>query len=487
MILRDDFFRLQEHLAEDGQEEAARFLLNLLVIRKINIDFSALYEILQRGEAGEEEDPVYYKMHQIPYLSRELRWDQLRGQNGISAERLRLALAEICEQSRGYLDILDLNDEWTNVSRGLQETAYEMFGKLQAEEGDEPAAAEMFEFLMWRMTAASRGLGEFYTPADIAKIIVQLLRPESGSLYDPCCGSGVLLIKAADYVRKNSKEKRKAMKLYGQEASAEAWKVAKMNLLLRGIDADLGDRAENIFVHDLHKDLRADYVMGNPPFHALDQGELILPEDPRWMYGLPTRKKSGFAWIQHMMYHLNDNGKMACVLSMSTLEGGSKAEQMIRTRMIQDDVISAVILLPPGLFYCTKITSALWIIDKNKNSMCRNRILFIDGRKMGRAESRQTRLSEKEIEKICSVWEAYKTGQSGVPADIAAIGELGEVQEKEFSLLPDRYIQRKREEMPAYDELEEEEQKNLEKLRMLAEKNRETLDEIRKGFRSILE
>lgn len=487
MIWREDFVRLNECIAEGGQEEARRFLLNLLIIRKMNIDFSVRYENLKRMAAGAEEDPVYYSMYQIPFLSRELRWDRLRDSDGISEKRLRMALREICEQSRGCQGILDLSEAWTNVSRKLRETAFEVFGKLQIDEEHDREVSEMFEFVLSRTTIASRGQGEFYTPAGIGQIMAELLQPESGTVYDPCCGSGSLLAKAAAYGQQKSREKRPNMKLYGQEASREAWSLAKMNLLLKGMDVDLGDRAENVFAFDLHEDLRADYIMSNPPFHALDPSRPLWAGDPRWMYGLPPRRKSGFAWIQHMLYHLNANGKMACVLSASTLEGGTKAEQMIRTRMIEDDVISAVILLPPGLFYATKITTALWIIEKNKNSMCRNRILFINGKKMGRTERGHTRLPETETARICSVWKAYQTGEGSILPDIAAVGDREEIRAKEFSLLPDRYIRKKAEQLPAYSELEQEERRNLEKLRMLAYKNRETLDEIEKGFRSILE
>lgn len=480
------FAELTDCMMAGEQEKEGRFLLNLLMIRKVNIDFSMIYESLKAGAEGQEEEEENYRMYRVPFLSKELRWGSLRERDGVSERRLYLALREIGLQDGNYRSVLDQDKAWVKVSRRLRETAYDIFTAISATDKNMTnqngmEIAEMYEFVMSRFVSAPKGMDEFYSSREISQMMLRLLRPESGIIYDPCCGSGSLLVAAACRAGKE----RKGFQMYGQEASPEAWAMANMNFLLRDMDVNMGGRAENVFVTDLHPGLKADYILGNPPFRSGDWSQEGYELDPRWEYGIPPRKKSTFAWVQHMLYHLKDIGKMTVILSSGSLEGGSRAEQNIRRKMIEDDIISAIILLPAGLFYHTRVITALWFVEKRKDSACRDKIFFMDCRNMGRTEGKTVRLSEEEVRMICSFWELYQAGVYEWLPGICAVADREEIRRKDFSLYPDRYIRKSGESLPAYGELKQEERQCLKRLSELAGENRSIEAEMEKGLERI--
>lgn len=225
------------------------------------------------------------------------------------------------------------------------------------------------------------GGGEFYTPASVVKTLVAILKPfENSRVYDCCCGSGGMFVQSEKFIEAHS-HKRGAISVYGQEANPDTWKMAKMNMAIRGIDADLGPYNADTFTHDLHPTLKADYILANPPFNYHPWGQELLKEDKRWKYGLPPAGNANYAWIQHMIFHLAPNGKIGLVLANGALSTQSRGEGDIRKNIINDDLIEGIVAMPTQLFYSVTIPVTLWFITKNKKQ--KGKTVFIDARKWG--------------------------------------------------------------------------------------------------------
>ncbi|HJB45712.1 MAG TPA: SAM-dependent methyltransferase [Candidatus Mediterraneibacter surreyensis] len=491
MITKEMRMRLLESMRDEEEGNQRQFLLNFLIMRKVNIEFLALHQAFEKESFEEAEDPENYKMYGVPYISEGGRWENLRDSGGVTANRLQYAFVEICRQCPEYQKILEQDESWTQVGDRLRETAYDIFSELQEDKKNPLDFLEMYEYVMAFASPLLPGTGEYYSPREIGQLMARLLDLDEGVLYDPCCGSGSLLIEAAIYRKKMQENGNHAadgrLRLYGQEMSPDAWKTAKMNLLMHDMEADLGNYAENVFIKDLHPDLRADYIVANPPFVTGEWGNENSYTDPRWIYGVPPKKKSSFAWLQHMLYHLGDNGRMTVVLSAGSLEGGAASERKIRQRMIEDDVIEGVILLPAGLFYFTRILTAVWIVSRRKSPQCRKKILFINGRNMGEKGGKIVKLKEKEINRICDIWKAYNEGSGEVLTDISAEAELENIRRKEYSLFPDKYIWQKKEKLSTYSELESEEGELEVRLAELWRNSQVTMYEIIKGLEKISE
>lgn len=491
MITNEMLMGISECMRGGDERKQRQFLLNLLIMRKTNIKFLTLYQLLEKESSGEAEDPGNYRIYGVPYISEAFRWGNLRDRDGVTEDKLYYALREICGQCPEYQDILEQDESWTQVSDRLRETAYDIFFELQDDENNPSDFPQMYEYVMAFASPTLSRTGEYYSPREIGQLMVRLLDPDVGALYDPCCGSGSLLIQAAVHWEKMQEKGKRAaddrLRLYGQEMSPNAWKIAKMNLLMHDMEADLGDYAENVFVKDLHPDLRADYIIANPPFVTGEWGNENSYADPRWIYGKPPKKKSSFAWLQHMLYHLRENGRMTVILSAGSLEGGTASERKIRQRMIEDDVVEGVILLPAGMFYSTRILTAVWIVSRRKSPRCRKKVLFINGRDMGEKDGKLVRLTGQEIDRICNIWTAYKDGSSEMLTDISAAAELEDIRRQEYSLFPDKYIWQKKEKLPVYSELESEEGELEVRLAGLWRNSQVTMYEIIKGLEKISE
>lgn len=516
----------------DGKErqEVMELLFVFLMLRRANADFARLHSLFSEEYHGCEEEPENYRRHGVPFIRKELRWDSLRDGDGIARERVHGAVRELCEENSDYRELLEQKTKWQEFDDRSLNAAYDIFEDIPEGGETDDALTEVFEGLMsWAVPASvGKELEEYYSPRQIVELAAGMLRDGSPgvdltgvdltgagmlgketketplvTIYDPCCGSGSFLLGVADCLRRQSGANAEtadsaecadgtayagSIRLYGQELSGSARNIAMANGMIRGMRIDMGEGTADVFVKDLHPELKTDFVVGNPPFRAKEWAGSPLPFDPRWKYGIPPKKKSSFAWVEHMLYHLKDTGKMAVILGSSTLEGGAAAEQKIRQGMIQDDIISAVLVLPQGMFYNTKISASLWIIDKKKTDECRNRILFIDGRKMGKREGSRVLLSDEEIRTIRTAWEMYRKGQYSDPEldsgmwETAAVAETDEVAEKGYSLYPARYIRKEKEALPSFDELEGEEEFLIARIRSLGKSSTETMEEIMKGF-----
>jgi len=282
-----------------------------------------------------------------------------------------------------------------------------------------------------------RRAGEFYTPSSIVKTLVEILQPYEGRVYDPCSGAGGMFVQSAKFVEQHQ-GRINELSIYGQEANANTWKLAQMNLAIHGIEGDLGQGASDTFYDNLHPSLRADYVLANPPFNMSDWGGDQLAEDVRWQYGTPPEGNANYAWMQHMIYHLAPKGKLGLVLANGSLSAGGR-EGDIRTNIIKDDMVECVISMPDKLFYSTGIPVSLWIINKDKAQ--KGKTLFIDARNLGTLVDRAHReMSETDIDQIASTYQKFTEGEDVEKAGFSHAADLDAIEENNFVLTPGRYV-----------------------------------------------
>ena len=307
--------------------------------------------------------------------------------------------------------------------------------------------------------SSGKGKGEFYTPKTIVNLIAELIEPYKGIIYDPCCGTGGMFVQSIKFIESHQGTK-KEVSIYGQENTPTTYKLAKMNLAIRGISANLGEKHADTFANDQHKDLKADYIMANPPFNLKDwRGEKELLNDPRWMgYDVPPKSNANYGWILNMVSKLSENGVAGFILANGALSGGSE-EYKIRRKLIENNLVEAIIIIPRNTFYTTDISVTLWILNKNKKDRTvkindkqknyRNRekeILFMDLRRWGSEyEKKYVQLTEQDIEKVAlnyHNWQQadYKTTYKDVP-EYCYSAKLEAIKENNFSLVPSKYIE----------------------------------------------
>ena len=280
--------------------------------------------------------------------------------------------------------------------------------------------------------------GEFYTPACIVRTIVEILQPTHGRVYDPCCGSGGMFVQSSKFIENHSGNLTD-ISVYGQESNPTTWKMAKMNLAIRQIEADLGEHPDDTFHNDLHPTLKADYIMANPPFNLKKWGQEQLTDDKRWKYGIPPKGNANYAWMQHMIHHLSAHGKIGLVLANGSLSSTTSGEGKIRQAIIEDDIVDAIITLPTQLFYTTGIPVSLWFINKNKKQ--KGKTLFIDARELGTMVTRKLReLTDEDIQLMADTYNKYVEGTLEDEKGFCEVATLDDIKEQDYILTPGRYV-----------------------------------------------
>jgi type I restriction enzyme M protein len=305
-------------------------------------------------------------------------------------------------------------------------------GVGSAEHREKDVLGRVYEYFIGRFASAEgKGGGEFYTPRSVVKLLVEMIEPYRGRVYDPCFGSGGMFVQSETFVESHG-GKRNDISIFGEELNDTTWRLGKMNLAIRGIEADLGPRWGDSFHDDLHPDLKADYILANPPFNISDWGGDRLREDPRWTYGTPPVGNANYAWLQHMAYHLSPRGVAGIVLANGSLSSQQSGEGQIRQAMVERDVVECIVALPGQLFYSTQIPASLWFLNRDKGNGHtrpgtktwrdrRGEVLFIDARKLGVMVDRTHReLAEEDVARIAATYHAWRAWKrAGKPRGVS--------------------------------------------------------------------
>ncbi len=315
---------------------------------------------------------------------------------------------------------------------------------------------KVYEYFLSKFALAEgKGKGEFYTPKSIVNLIAEMIEPYKGIIYDPACGSGGMFVQSIKFIEAHNGN-NKEISIYGQEYTNTTYKLAKMNLAIRGISGNLGEKAADTFADDQHKDLKADYIMANPPFNQKDwRAENELKDDPRWRgYDVPPKSNANYGWILNMVSKLSDNGIAGFILANGGLSGGGE-EYKIRKELIKNNLVEAILVLPRNLFYTTDISVTLWIVNKNKKAQSKKvgdvtrnyrdrekEILFMDLRQMGEPfEKKYTQFSDDDIQKVVSTYHLWQTKEIENIPEFFYSASFDEIEKKDFSLVPSKYIE----------------------------------------------
>lgn len=468
--------------------EYRKVIVGLIFLRYISSAFEKRYQELVAEGDGFEDDRDAYVEDNIFFVPEDARWSKIVSSAHTpeigtviddamrAIEKENTTLKNVLPKNYASPDLDkrvlgDVVDLFTNMDMGDTEESKDLLGRT-------------YEYCIQQF-AAYEGVkgGEFYTPASIVKTIVAILKPfKNCRVYDPCCGSGGMFVQSAKFIQAHS-GKRGEIAVYGQESNADTWKMAKMNMAIRGIDADFGPYQADTFFNDLHKTLKADFIMANPPFNLSNWGQEKLKDDVRWKYGTPPAGNANYAWIQHMIHHLAPNGKIGLVLANGALSSQSSGEGDIRKNIIQADLVEGIVALPTQLFYSVTIPVTLWFITKNKKQ--KGKTLFIDARKMGYMVDRKHRdFTDDDIQKLADTFTAFQEGTLEDVKGFCAVADLQEIEKQDFILTPGRYV--------GIEEVEDDGEPFEEKMTRLTSelsdmfaKSHELEDEIRKKLGAI--
>ena len=422
-----------------------KVIVGLIFLRYISSAFEKRYNELVEEGYGFENDKDAYIEENIFYVPEKARWNVIASAAHTPEIGTVLddAMRAIEDENKSLKNVLPKIYGSPDLDKRVLGEVVDLFTNevnMEDIDGDRDILGRTYEYCIAQFAAyeGTKG-GEFYTPSSIVKTIVEILKPfEDCRVYDPCCGSGGMFVQSVKFLQAHSGN-RNRISVYGQESNADTWKMAKMNMAIRGIDADFGPYHADTFFNDLHKTLKADFIMANPPFNLKNWGQDKLKDDVRWKYGLPPEGNANFAWIQHMIHHLAPNGKIGLVLANGALSSQTSGEGEIRKNIIEADLIEGIVALPTQLFYSVTIPVTLWFISKNKKQ--KGRTLFIDARKMGYMVDRKHRdFTTEDIKKLADTFELFQSGTLEEVKGFCAIATTEDIAKQDYILTPGRYV-----------------------------------------------
>ena len=418
-------------------------VLGLIFLKYISDRFEEKYqELLAEGD-GFEEDIDEYTSEGIFFVPATARWSVIasKAHTPEIGTVIDDALRAIEKENKRLKDILPKNFARPELDKRRLGDVVDLFTNIQMiEHGSEKdILGRTYEYCLSKFAEQEGKLaGEFYTPSCVVRTLVEVLQPYNGRVYDPACGSGGMFVQSAKFIERHSGNLNN-LSVYGQDSNPTTWKMAQMNLAIRGIEANLGEYNADTFFNDCHPTLRADFIMANPPFNLSDWGADKLKDDVRWKYGMPPAGNANFAWLQHMIHHLAPNGKIGMVLANGSLSSQSGGEGEIRRNIINADLVECIVAMPTQLFYTTQIPVSLWFLAKNKKQ--RGKTLFIDARKMGTMVTRKLReLTDEDIAKIADTYNAYAGGTLDDTKGFCAVVTTEEIAKQDYILTPGRYV-----------------------------------------------
>jgi len=429
-----------------GNMDASEYkhvVLGLIFLKYISDKFEQKYNALKKEGEGFEEDRDEYLAEGVFYVPPEARWDVIakKAHTPEVGTTIDDAMRAIEKENRRLKDILPKTFARPELDKRRLGDVVDLFTNIQmADHGDnKDILGRAYEYCL-SMFAEQEGklAGEFYTPACVVKTLVEVLQPCQGRVYDPCCGSGGMFVQSAKFIE-NHRGNINNISVYGQDSNPTTWKMAQMNLAIRGIEADLGKFSADSFYNDLHPTLKADFVMANPPFNLSNWGADKLADDVRWKYGIPPSGNANFAWMQHMIHHLAPKGRLGLVLANGSLSSQSGGEGEIRKNIVEADLVECIVAMPPQLFYTTQIPVSLWFINKDKKQ--KGKTVFIDARNMGTMKSRKLReLTVEEIELIGKTVSEFEAGTLQKEKGFCAVVTTEDIAKHDHILTPGRYV-----------------------------------------------
>lgn len=422
-------------------------VLGLIFLKYISDTFEEKYNDLVKEGYGLEEDRDAYMEDNIFFVPEKSRWSYIvkHSKDYNIGEILDNALDLIEKENpslKGVLFKIYNSPDFRNVNLG---EIIDLFTNLKLgtkDASEKDMLGRVYEYFLGQFASkdGQKG-GEFYTPACIVRTMVEMIEPYEGRVYDPACGSGGMFVQSLKFIERHQGNVRN-LSIFGQEKNPTTWKLAKMNLAIRSIDGDLGKFAADTFHEDLHRDLKADFILANPPFNISDWGQEKLVDDYRWKYGIPPKGNANYAWLQHMISKLSANGKAAIVLANGSLAGGQEAE--IRKNIIEADLVDCIIAMPSNLFYTVTIPCSVWIINRNKKQ--KGHTLFINASNMGTMVTRKLRElleddTHNDISTIANTYHNYQNNENYEDKlGFCKKATLDEIKNNDYVLTPGRYV-----------------------------------------------
>lgn len=470
-------------------------VLGLVFLKYVSDRYEAEYKKLK--EDGDQDDPDYYiadhvflnpakyqlgdKWIEIPERNvwKEVSRHSKDASLGQVIDSMFVAIEKENDQLKGILPKTYSKSDLDKTALG--ELVDFFTNNLNMTDADGDFFGQVYEYYIGAFaTYIPQKGGEFFTPKSIVELMVEILQPNKGRVFDPCCGSGGMFVQCEQFVKEHQ-GLVDDLSIYGQEVNPGTWKMAKMNLAIRGIEGDLGDRNGDSFTDDLHKSLRADYILANPPYNLKDYWKPSLEGDPRWIFGTPDKKNANYAWLELMYSKLSTNGKAAILMPNGATTSGNKAgnsDYDVRKKMIEEGKVDAIIDLPDKLFSNTGISVQCWVLNRAKTD---TDVLFLSASDMGRMISRKIRvLDPEDIKKVADTYHAYKKGEGYEDKlGFCKKASIQEIKEKDYSLNPGRYVGVDDSNKMSPEEIQAELKKTSEELFQLMEEGKELEDKVK--------
>ena len=434
--------------------EYKHVVLGLIFLRHISHTFEAKHEELLADNKRRAEDRDEYTSRNIFWVPEKARWSLLsdKAREPNIGELIDKAMRVIEKENKSLRGVLPQDYSRPALNSQMLGSLIDRLTNIELtaeSNGSEDVLGRVYEYFLGEFASAEgkRG-GEFYTPRVVVRLLVEMLEPFKGRVYDPCCGSGGMFVQSERFVEKHGGQS-KDIAIYGQESNHTTWRLAKMNLAVRGIEADIQWNDDGSFHKDAHVDLQFDYVLANPPFNDSDWGGDRLKEDSRWKFGAPPPGNANYAWLQHIHHHLRPKGVAGVVLANGSMSTSSTAELAIREGMVNGDIVDCMVALPGQLFHSTQIPVCLWFLARDKKPKGwrdrRGQVLFIDAREMGEMVTRNRKeLRDEEIAKITRTYHAWrgeeKDGAYEDEPGFCKSADLDEIRYHDFVLTPGRYV-----------------------------------------------